>query len=309
MSKLRFVRSSSHPPLSAPEGRVPLPRREFLKRSLQIAVLPALASPWLISCGSDSTVAPTPRLESVNNFRDVAGADDSTAYRTMAGLKLRRGVIYRSCALSAPSAADLATMEALGVRTIFDLRTPGEIKANPDLPPAGASETNVNLNGTPNVVHPPLATAGDAIAYMEISYADFVTDSGVRGRIAEVLHSLAQTPGCHLYHCSGGKDRTGWITNTLLNIVGVPQDVINQDYLLTNVYAQSTIEGTYQQTAAAYGSGAADITYPLLVADQRYLDAALDEVTVKYGTMASYVSDGLGLDAATRVRLSAMLLF
>ncbi|HEY1809674.1 MAG TPA: tyrosine-protein phosphatase [Acidobacteriaceae bacterium] len=302
------VSSRNQQQLSEAEGHVLLPRREFLKRSLQCALLPSLASPWLISCGGSSTVAPTPRLASVNNFRDVAGADDATAYRTAGGQKLRRGVIYRSCALAAPSAAALATMEALDILTIVDLRTPGEIQANPDHPPSGATETNINVNGTPNAVNPPLSTPAEAIAYMESSYEAFVTDSGIRGRIAEVLHLLAHTPGCHLYHCSGGKDRTGWITNTLLNIVGVPQSVINQDYLLTNVYAQATIDATYKATAAAYGQSAANIIYPVLVADQRYLDAALAQVTVQYGTMASYVSNGLGLDAGTLSRLSAMLL-
>jgi hypothetical protein len=58
-------------------------RRRFLKGSLCSLLLPALSAPWLVSCGEGPFAPlPTPRLTSVNNFRDVAGADDEGAYRT-----------------------------------------------------------------------------------------------------------------------------------------------------------------------------------------------------------------------------------
>ena len=120
--------------------------------------------------GGLSVVPPTPRLASVDNFRDVAGADSATAYCTASGQKLRRGVIYRSNALSAPSPAAMATLDTLDIRTIFDLRTPDEIKAAKDIPPTGATDTNINLNGTSNVVYPTLTSADESIAYMESSY-------------------------------------------------------------------------------------------------------------------------------------------
>lgn len=88
----------------------------------------------------------------MNNFRDVGGANDQGAYRTSSGLKLRRGVIYRSNAL-APALPDLATLETLNIRADYDLRTPGEIAQQPDIPPSGASYLNINLLGTPTPRH------------------------------------------------------------------------------------------------------------------------------------------------------------
>jgi protein-tyrosine phosphatase len=300
---MRFVLGSKQP------GEVPAQpcRREFLKHC---AVLPGLITPWLASCGGSSSVVvpPTPRLSSVDNFRDVAGADYASAYSTANGQKLRRGVVYRSNALSSPSAADMATLNTLGISTIFDFRTPGEIAAAPDVAPTGAAETNFNLDGTQNVVEPTITSAEQSIAYMETSYMAFVTDPGTVSRIAQALNGIATTAGRHLYHCSGGKDRTGWITTTLLSIVGVSQSVIVQDYLLTNVYAQATIQAGYQQTLAAYGQAAADIIYPILIADQRYLYAALNQVTASYGSMANYVADGLGLSANTQAALRGLFL-
>lgn len=284
-----------------------LARRGFLKGSLSCLLLPALSAPFLASCGGNSVVAPTPRLTSVNNFRDVAGANDMGVYRTSAGGKLRRGVIYRSNAL-APVPADLAILNTLNIRADCDLRTPGEIKQQPDIPPTAVTPLNINLVGTADVVTPTLTSAADGIAYMENSYTVFVTDSGVRDRLAQVFQHIASSSDSQVYHCSGGKDRTGWVTMILLTVVGVPQNVIFQDYLLTNVYSQASIQASYQQMVTAYGEAYADAYYPSFIADQRYLDAGLNEVVTSYGTLTDYISSGLGLSSTLQAQLQDKLL-
>ena len=66
----------------------------------------------------------TPRLTGMDNFRDIAGTD--TAYTTANDGTMRSGVFYRSNALT-PTAADLATLNTLGISNVYDLRTPSEI--------------------------------------------------------------------------------------------------------------------------------------------------------------------------------------
>jgi len=283
-------------------------RREFLKDALRCFLLPALASPWLVACGSyaDSIVAPTPRLASVNNFRDVAGADDQDAYRTTSGKKLRRGVIYRSNVL-ALSASDLATINTLGIVADYDLRTPTEIAKTADVVPQGASYRNINIAGTANTPQPTLTSVADTVALMEASYQLMVTDSGVRGRLAQVFQALAATGGAQLYHCTSGKDRTGWVTAVLLNLAGVSQDVVMQDYMLTNTYSAASIQATYQALTAAYGQAYADIYIPTQEVEECFLTAALDQVTASYGSMSNYITNGLGLDATTQMQLRNML--
>jgi protein-tyrosine phosphatase len=276
-------------------------RRGFLKASLGSFLLPALSTPWLVSCGS-SSVALTPRLTSANNFRDVAGTSDQEAYSTSNGRKLRRGVIYRSNAL-APSATDLATLNTLNIRADYDLRTPGEIALQPDIPPAGAIYLNVNLIGTATNPTPKLTSAADGISFMENAYTELVTDSGVRDRLAQLFQKLATTSDSQVYHCDGGKDRTGWVTTILLNVMGVPQDVIIQDYMLTNVYSEASIQNSYQQMITADGQSIADAYYTTLIADERYLYAGLDQVVTSYGTMASYINEGIGLSSIVQTQL------
>jgi protein-tyrosine phosphatase len=272
---------------------------------------------WLAGCGDGRSlpvapsaqvaVAPTPRLSSADNFRDVAGGDDQTAYRTAAGQALRRGVIYRSNAL-ALSAADQATLGGLGIVSVFDLRTPGEIAQKPDVLPSGASYLNINIAGTPDSPIATLTSAADAVAWMENANRGFVTDAGTRGRFAELMRALAAGTGPQLYHCTGGKDRTGWATAVLLTLVGVPQSVVVQDYMLTNTYSAVTIQTSYQRMVDVYGRSFADAYLPVTVVHESYLLAGLDQAVASYGSMNGYITHGLGLDAATQARLRGRFL-
>jgi protein-tyrosine phosphatase len=252
-------------------------------------------------------VAPTPRLTSVTNFRDVAGANDPGAYRTSSGLKLRRGVFYRSNALC-PSPTDLAILNTLNIQADYDLRTPSEIAKLPDILPTGATYLNINIAGTPSIPTPALTSIAETISEMETSYTEFVTDSGIRSRFAELFQKLATTSGSQLYHCSGGKDRTGWSTAILLTILGVSPTVVMQDYMLTNVYSEATIQLSYQQLIATYGQAFADIYFPIIVVDPRYLNAAFDQVATTYGTMANYITNGLALSSTIQTQLRDKLL-
>ncbi len=309
MRKTKDVSAESDPCLRLDDPCAPA-RRRFLKGSLCSLLLPALSAPWLASCGEESYVPPpTPRLTSVNNFRDIAGADDEGAYRTSSGRKLQRGVIYRSSILD-PSPADLATLNTLRIVADYDLRTPGEIALTPDILPTGALYRNINIAGTANGPSPTsLASADDAIAFMEAAYAGFVTDSGIRGRFVEVFRNLAAVNfGSQVYRCTGGKDRTGWTTAILLSVLGVPRNVIIEDYLLTNVYSAASIQTSYEQMIATYGQAYADIHYPVSIADPRYLDAAFNQVAASYRTMANFINQGLGLSSTVQTLLCDKLL-
>jgi protein-tyrosine phosphatase len=194
-------------------------------------------------------------------------------------------------------------LNTLNIRADYDLRTPGEIALQPDILPAGAVYLNVNLIGTAASQATNLTSASDGISFMENSYTEFVTDSGMRDRLAQLFQKLASTSGSQVYHCMGGKDRTGWVTTILLNVMGVPLDVIVQDYMLTNVYSEASIQNSYQQTITAYGQSVADAYYPTWIADERYLYAGLDQVVTSYGTMASYINEGISLSSIVQTQL------
>lgn len=294
-------------------------RRRILQGVVGSLFMPAMGSSLLAACGggndnspaaatsTSTAVAPTPILASMNNFRDVGGADDNLAYKTASGQKLRRGVFYRSNALT-PSAADLATLNTLGIKAVYDLRTPSEVSATPDTLPTGATYTNINIIGTNSASVPTLTSPADAVAVMEQGEQSYVTDAGECQRLGQLFTALANGTNAQLYHCSAGKDRTGWVTAVLLTLVGVPQTVVIQDYLLTNIYSAASIQATYNAMVTAYGQTYADNFYPMLGVQESFLLAGLNQVTTSYGSMSGYVTNGLGLSSATQSALTAKLL-
>jgi protein-tyrosine phosphatase len=260
----------------------------------------ALGSTSLLSaCGGDSiAVAPvtTPRLASAANFRDTAGPG-GTGYTTTGGATMKKGVIYRSSGL-ALSAADVATVNTLGIAQVCDLRTTSEIHAQPDTPLAGAAWQNLNVLGVANLG--PLPTSGaTAAAFMESMYRAFVTSETARTSYHALFAGFAASGGNLVFHCTAGKDRTGWATAILHTILGVPQQTILADYLLTNVYSAAEIAAYVAQAAKSGGQDAADMMAALQGAQAAYLQAAFDQVVTSYGAMASYIRDGLQLDQAT----------
>ncbi|WP_346428385.1 tyrosine-protein phosphatase [Burkholderia sp. Nafp2/4-1b] len=261
----------------------------------------ALGSASLLSaCGGDSiAVAPvtTPRLASAANFRDTAGPD-GTGYATASGAAMRKGLIYRSSALEL-SAADLSTIDTLGITRVCDLRTTSEIHAHPDVPLTGATWQNLNVLGVANLG--PLPTSGaTATAFMQSMYRAFVTSETAHASYHALFAGFASSGGNLVFHCTAGKDRTGWATAILHTILGVPQQMILADYLLTNVYSAAEIAAYVAQAQKSGGQDAADMMAALQSAQTAYLQAAFDQVATSYGSMKSYIDNGLQLDQATQ---------
>nr|WP_205300360.1 tyrosine-protein phosphatase [Pantoea sp. Ap-967] len=249
-----------------------------------------------ISTAHAADALDTPRLAGMDNFRDIAGT--TTAYTTSHDGTMRTGVFYRANALT-PTAADLAILNGLGISDVFDLRTASEIAATPDTLPAGASYTNIDIIGSTtsgsNITNLSFTSAAQARAMMEETNRAFVSDAGMRGQFAVLFNELASADGAALFHCTAGKDRTGWTAAVLLSIAGVDQATIMSNYLATNDYTAARVAATL----AAMPASMAQIYAPLLGVEASYLQAGLDEVTAEYGSMDNYLKQGLGLSQET----------
>ena len=256
--------------------------------------------------GSSAEPAPTPRLASVNNFRDIAGPGDG--YLGFAGLHVNRGVFYRANALT-PNAADLETLQSLGLTAVYDLRTDQEIAAAPDVLPTGVEYSQIQvLSADPSGDIASLTSPEEARAYVQDGYRSTVNDETARRGYRQLLTDLADTAGPEVFHCTAGKDRTGWATALLLGIAGVPRETVMADYLLTNDYAADTIRATLDRITAAKGPAAAEIYRQLIGVDASYLQASFEEVDRNYGSFDRYLTDGLGLSASTITKLRLKLL-
>lgn len=261
------------------------------------------------SSGSASTAPErieAPRLGSVNNFRDIAGT--GAGYVGFGGLHVNSGVFYRANALT-PDPADLGTLDSLGLTAVYDLRTDQEIAAKPDVLPDGVRYTRIQvLAADPSGDIAGLRSPEEARAYVQDGYRSTVNDATSRSGYRQLLTELADTAGPQVFHCTAGKDRTGWATALLLGIAGVPRETITADYLLSNEYSADTIRATLDQITAAKGPEAAEIYRQLIGVDASYLEASFAEVDANYGSFDRYLVDGLGLSTSTVAKLRLKLL-
>jgi protein-tyrosine phosphatase len=109
--------------------------------------------------------------------------------------------------------------------------------------------------------------------------------SGASRAYHDLLTSIAANPGATVFHCTAGKDRTGWGAAVLLTILGVPKATVYQDYMASNTYLGRTD-----------------------AVESAWLDEAFHEVDQAYGSFDNYVRDGLKLSDATVAALRARLL-
>ncbi|WP_374717006.1 tyrosine-protein phosphatase [Paraburkholderia phenoliruptrix] len=270
-------------------------RRTFLKRSASVLLVSGVSSSLLSACGGgnlDDERGETPRLASVDNFRDVAGA--AAGYPTVDGKKMRRGAFFRANVLTL-SVADQTEMERLGIASVFDLRTPGEIERTADMLPRGAVSQTLDVLGVRDFVPPAVNSAADAVAFMESQARGYVTGAAQRASFGALLRQLADGAGAQLFHSNAGKDRAGWVAALLQSIANVPLDVIMQDYLLSNVYRAQAIRSLRETLRAQDGDALASIQEPLLGVQESFLQAGFDQVQASYGTMTRYLTEGLGV--------------
>ncbi|MFE9793449.1 tyrosine-protein phosphatase [Streptomyces goshikiensis] len=254
-------------------------------------------------------------LQGAVNVRDLGG------YRTWTGGKVRRGLVYRSDALSGLTPADVTTVAGLGLTEVVDFRIPAELQYDgADRLPAGLTATSRPVSdlglyatlvgaiasGDP-VQQERMLGGGRAEAYMRDIYRTFVTSPEDRAQFAATLREIADGRGPLLYHCTSGKDRTGWLSYVLLRALAVPEDTAERDYLASN-----TFRGAYdaQVRAGLKQSGRMlnpDLLIPLQEVRTDYLDSATARMEADFGGFYGYLTDGLGLDLRTLAKLQAKL--
>lgn len=240
------------------------------------------------------------------NLRDLGG------WRTAQGAVVRYGALFRSTDFSSMTAeADRLGFERLGVRTIYDLRSAAERAALPDptlpdvvdvhldvLADAGMSiPGNIGAFLTDPKMVAQASTqlaGGKAAELIGGTYAELVTLPSALAAYRQFYRGLlGDHPQPSLFHCTTGKDRTGWAAASFLTLMGVPHDDVYHDYLLTNDRLLPSLTPIFDEFASAGGDPT--LLTPILGVNGDYLDVAFAAVAEHYGDIAGYFADGLGI--------------
>jgi protein-tyrosine phosphatase len=244
------------------------------------------------------------RLDGAVNVRDIGG------YRTGPyGTGVVRERVFRGDALCQLSDNDVALIGSLGLRTVIDFRTYGEVlvtgadRLPGGLPPVAMPIAGGDLSGVYEII-----ASGDhqlqrdklgdgrAATFMADMYRDFVADPRQRETFGAGLRLLC-TPGRlpALYHCSGGKDRSGWMTAIVLTVLGVSADLVLRDYLLSNDLHRT---GYHRVRSDLIKTGLIrdpELLRPILEQSPTYLSMAFEEAERRFGSFGGFVAYGLGV--------------
>jgi protein-tyrosine phosphatase len=236
-------------------------------------------------------------LAGASNFRDLGG------YPAGDGRKVRWRQIFRSNHLGLVTEADIRVLRGLGLKSAFDFRGVEEravamcaleeiaVHSLPIEPTVQATLRARRANGAP-------LSSTDALDVMRDSYRNYVRQStpSYRALFAHLIEDRAPL----VIHCTAGKDRTGFACALILHALGVPDETIAEDYLLTNRF--------YRRDPAASSDLPEDVRQVLASVETSFLAAAFDAIGAEYGDLETYFSDGLGLGARQRARLEARYL-
>lgn len=236
-------------------------------------------------------------ISSASNFRHFGG------YAGHGGRRVKARRLFRSDHLGGLTAEDASRIAALGLSRILDLRGVAERAAAP------CALRNVEVHSLP--IEPTIVrkltdliaagyqlTPQEAVALMQDTYRGFVRHN--THRFAQLFSHLLESNGPAVFHCTAGKDRTGFAAALILRSLDVCEEDVMRDYLLTNERLRP---------ADPTRHGLAPEVYDVLWRVQpEFLDAAFEAVRKDYGGIEGYLREGLGLQEAERERLRELYL-
>ena len=273
------------------------------------------APPLLVPAALPAEQRPAHRLlnfEGISNFRDLGG------YTTGDDRHVKWGKLYRSGTFAEASRADLAGLSALELETFIDFRSSLEKTEEPNRLPDPPGFTVVEIpvldDGNKALVGEIMdrVESGDFDGF-DPNQAMLMANRQFAGEFTpqfkEFVHTVLVADGAPvLWHCTAGKDRTGFAAAILLRILGVPQETIMQDYMASKAPALEARTGQLRMLELFKGEEAARKLTILMGVEEAWLRAGFAQIDTTWGSFDNYLENGLQLSADDIQRLRHNLL-
>ena len=251
------------------------------------------------SAGEEAIVSETGlAISGQPNFRDLGGIV------TTDGHHIKWGVLFRSGALNALTNADKDYMKSVGIKRDIDFRNYEEKKTAVDNIPFGVDTLGIPILTT-------IPSDADVKAWLVQQnksaldtmfyplYRLYVTD--FQYQFKYFCRQLETEKGT-VYHCSGGKDRTGFATMILLSALGVDIKTIMDNYLATNAYIEPAVKKEIAYLNLHNING--ELLRPSLTVNNAFLQTSLDMIDRQYGGMDKYITMlGINIDKLKKLYL------
>ena len=233
-------------------------------------------------------------FKGAHNFRDMGG------YPAADGKHTAWGRLYRSGTMVELSDEDHGLLHQLELRLICDLRSTRERTAKPSRLPAAPSfevwarEHRTSAADVVEAIQSPQAHDGLGVELMTELYRELPYEQSDSYTV--LFERIAQGDLPLVFHCTAGKDRTGVAAALLLDLLGVPRDIIVEDYVLTDHSFDNlrriVLSDPEMSALKDYDQR---LWEPLLRANPAYLDALFETIETCHGTTGDYVREVLDL--------------
>ena len=241
-------------------------------------------------------------MDNVLNFRDLGG------YLTTDDKQLKWGRVYRSGHLSNANLYDQDKLKRLGIKTIIDFRTEEDRKTHPYF--TNISKINLpiipgDISSFKDELLKDGLTRSETIVHLQNAYKEIVEDNA--DKYADMFDILLDSNNYPVLMTSFlGKDRVGIASALLLYALGVPEYVIEEDYMASNNYIDPkktlTYSGTLSETLQ-------ESVTALFSANSTYLNSAFDYIKEKYGSIDNYLEKKIRVSKGKIIILRKLMLY
>ena len=238
------------------------------------------------------------------NFRDFGG------YTLSTGQKVRSGLLFRSGSLDRITDTEARSLQdSLSIQSIIDLRHPDEFNDNStrgslvDIVPNRYSLSVIDAT-QPLKNHAEALNVAYGIGQSGPRYFALLENGETIWR--EVIRILLDPYSYPiLAHCTAGKDRTGITAALILDLIGVTQDTISEDYAMSSASVDQLF--SYLVESGRTPEGTSEAAKSRMITKRKYMDDFLKLLYQKYGNAEGYIKK-LGFNAFDIARIRDFLI-
>ena len=230
-------------------------------------------------------------FEGIENVRDLGGLLRLDGAKTKSGLLLRAGRLEKA------TDRDLDRLREMGVCAVIDFRDEGEVRRAPDRPVPGAAWYHLpalpDLSKHFRAVDDKSYTAAEVHRDFRRVYRYLAQSNEAQEAFAAFFRVLLASEGRPvLWHCTQGKDRTGAAALLLLTALGIDEETIRRDYMLTNEFTGKLMDGFAGMESPPF---AMDVAREIFLVFEENIKFYVNCLELEYGSVLNYLELALGI--------------
>lgn len=249
-------------------------------------------------------------VTSGRNFRELGG------YETLSGKKIKMHKLLRTGNLADLSPFDKQFLTDYGAKYDVDFRSKEEVDNQPDRVPDGVEYiydpvfSEDLTNSSKSITDLDTQAHDDAdfgFNHMHYAYEDMIESEPAQKayrKFFDVLLENTVDGESVIFHCTAGKDRTGFGALLALSALGVPLNTIKKDYLLTNITTKDFVDSMIEHARQnGKNENVLQSIRDIQSVRSEYLDHAVKVLNDEYGGINNYLRDVMKLSSADIMKL------